>query len=607
MRWLIAVTLVVCGELAALEPANALIVYNDKAGGSLEIAEYYAGVRGVPKEQILKISTSDQEEITRAEFNKDILAPVKEYVLAHDNILCIVPTRGVPLKVKDQDGVTKGQLEGHDEASVDSELMLVRAGEYDIDKALDSGYFKKETPLTLADKIVVVCRLDGPTVEIVKGMIEKAVIAEALTADGSSFLDTRNLTSADAYQARDDAMEGVGTTWSNLGIPFTRDEFSDVADLSTIKDLLHYQGWEASGHAPKDPVVFRTGAIAVHTHTGTSGIANAATVRGDKFGWAGPLLSWNATCTFGAVYVPYLEGFPYEDVFWDRIAKGWQFGEAGMAANKMVSWQSVFLGDPLYCPHGKGWKERKDRARKAVVARLVPGGDAVDEAGLLSVEACARALAARAELVAKLTIGDIKAGLGAYYEARVLVRGMGMEAWLAAVAKPFDPELRKRLEAMRAAAKEDMTATAELDAALVDWKGLPVYADVEKFRDDLGKAQEKEAAKLVKKAQSSQKNKQWLKAWREAAEAAAHKYAPSATVANTIMTDLKPNVAAVRADADRELKGDVEKAQKAFDKQKYVEAKKALGTEWKYYPDCTQRRAAEDLSRRIEVELKKGG
>lgn len=606
VRMVVVLALLLAAPLAALEPANVLVVYNDKAAGSKDIAEYYAKARGVPTEQILKIAASEAEEITREEFNKDVLAPVRDYVAAHENILCIVPVRGVPLKVKDQDGKFAGNFEGHDEASVDSELMLVRQKDVPIDAAQENPYLNKDEALTLEHGVLVVCRLDGETIELAKGLVDKALLAEALGCEGHSYLDTRGLTSNDGYQQRDDLMEKVEDAWKTLGIPYSHDTQPEVQDLSTLKDALHYYGWYAGGQTPKGKVRFRTGGIDVHLHSFA-----AATVRGTKSNWVGPLLSWNATCTYGTVYEPYTVGFPYEHVMWDRLAKGFCFGEAGMMANHLLSWQSVFVGDPLYTPYPQGWKDRKGRARGALVARLVPNPDAapVDETGIVLLQPATDLLKARAETIKATVRKDPKAALAQFDDLRFLVQDMGLEPWLAEVAKPFDDELRARFSAMKAAIKLDLTETADFDAALEDWKGLPIHADLLAYKEELAKDQEKVAAKLLKKAESSLKGKKWFKAWREAAETAAHRHAASAGRAQEILEAIKGNAEGLKAaqeEGDKELKPLVDKAQKEYDKKRYDNAAKVLGREWRFYPDSDQRKAAQSLWDKIAAELSKG-
>lgn len=607
--WVALLALALAGHLCALDGSNVLVIANEKAEGSVEIAEYYAGLRGVPTGQILKISTSDKEEITRDEFNREILEPVRKYVLANDNILILVPTRGVPLKVKDQDGKAAGNFEGHDEASVDGELTLVREIDFKIDGAIENPFLNKDEPLTLEHKVVIVCRLDGQTIELAKGLVEKAILAECLTPEGHSYLDTRGLTSGDGYQQRDDVMEKVEDVWKAMGIPYTHDTNPAVVDLSTFKDPLHYYGWYAGSQKPAGTVKFRTGGIDVHLHSFAG-----ATVRNPDRNWVGPLLSWNATATYGTTYEPYTTGFPYENIFWDRLSKGYTFGEAGLMANHLISWQAVFVGDPLYRPYPKGWAERRQRAREVLSVLLVPAEDGaeppvVDVQEFPYLEAARKLLEARAEAIKQLVKKDSAAAMAMFEDARFLMQDLGQEAWLQKLAKPFEDELAAQFSNMKAAIKDDITDTAAFEAALQQWKGLSIHPKLEEFKAELAKDQEKAAGKLLKKAQADAKRKNWLKVWQNASEAAAHKFAESAALATALMAEIKSNDAAVeemKIDADKELKPVVEKAQKDFDRKKYDAAAKSLGTAWRHYPECDQRLAAENLHAKIVKELNKG-
>ncbi len=609
--------IVVAAPLFALDGSNVLVIANEKAEGSVEIAEYYADLRGVPASQILKISTSDKEEITRDEFNREILEPVRKYVLANEKILILVPTRGVPLKVKDQDGKAAGAFEGHDEASVDGELTLVREIDFKIDGAIENPFLNKDEPLTLEHKVVIVCRLDGQTVAMAKGLVEKAILAECLTPEGHSYLDTRGLTSNDGYQQRDDVMERVEDVWKAMGIPYTHDTNPAVVDLSTFKDPLHYYGWYAGSQKPAGAVKFRTGGIDIHLHSFAG-----ATVRNPDRNWVGPLLSWNATATYGTTYEPYTTGFPYENIFWDRLSKGYTFGEAGLMANHLISWQAVFVGDPLYRPYPKDWATRKERARAALSNLLVPPESGAKDGAVDGAEVpptdvqefpllaqAQKLLNAREEAIRPLVRKDAAAAMALFEDARFLVQDLGQEAWLRKIAKPFEDELAAQFSNMKAAIKDDITNTAAFEAALEQWKGLAIHAKLEEFKAELAKDQEKAAAKLLKKAQADAKRKNWLKAWQNASEAAAHKFAESAAGASTLMAEIKGNEPAVeemKKDADKELKPIVEKAQKDFDRKKYDAAAKSLGTAWRHYPDCDQRLAAETLHAKIVKELNKG-
>ncbi|MCC7509821.1 MAG: TIGR03790 family protein [Planctomycetes bacterium] len=606
MRWLALCMFAACSPLWAFGPDNVLIVANDKAAGSVEIAEYYARARGIAPARILRLSTSEAEEIDRETFNKQIWEPVTKAVLADDSIMVIVPTRGVPLKVKEVDREDdNGAFAGRDWGSVDGELALIRNGEYDVKGIVENPVFDKAEPLTAADKILVVSRLDGATVEIAKGLVEKAILAEALGCSGESFLDTRGLTKEDGYTERDNIMEKVEDSWKAAKLPYVHDTQGDVVDLSTRAETLHYYGWYAGTQKPAGAVKFRTGGICIHLHS-----FSASTVRGEN-NWVGPLLRWNATCSYGTVYEPYTLGFPFENVFWDRLIKGWNFGEAGQVANRLLSWQAVFCGDPLYTPYPGGYAATHERYRKAVALSLLPvdGADPVDTEGLTLMPVALDLLKARQQAILDMVKTDAVAALDALADLRFLVKGMNLDAWLEGLSKPFDAELERLFAAMKAKFEEDVTDTADFESALERWQGLSIHAALLEFKDKVAKDQEKDAGKLLRKAQAEQKGKRWLKAWMLAAQTAAHKFAPSAEHARAIMDTIKADKAALdqmTADADKALKPDVEKAQKELDKGKPDRAAKTLGSDWRWYPDCAERKAAEKLAKEIDAALAKG-
>jgi uncharacterized protein (TIGR03790 family) len=609
MRWVLGLLTTLAAPLFAIDASNVLIVANDKAEGSVEIAKYYAELRGVPEAQILKISASEQEEVSRAEFNKDIWEPVKKYVVEHDNILVIVPTRGVPLKVSQEATGEKENFKGRDWASVDGELALTRYGDYSIDGEIRNPILDSAERITLESRILVVSRLDGPTVEIAKGLVEKAILAEALGCHGESFLDTRGLTSGDGYQDRDDLMEKVEDSWKVANLAYSHDRLGPVYDVSSRAQTLHYYGWYAGNPGDwKGAVKFRTGGICIHLHS-----FSGSTVRNVEQAWVAPLLNWNATCSYGTCYEPYTVGFPYENIFWDRLVKGWSFGEAGQVANHLLSWQAVFCGDPLYTPYPGGYAETHKRYREALMVRLVPlVGDSVpiDESGLAVLGATEKILKARADAIKADLKGNPAQALVAFNDLRFLVSDMALDAWLGELSGPFNAELERRFEAMKNSIKAEMTDTAGFEKALIDWKGLPIYAQLEEFKAELEKDQEKEAGKLLKKAQADVKARRWLKGWMHGAETAAHHFAPSAAEAQKLLDALKTNADAViemKAETDKQLAPLVEKAQRDLDKGKADRAAKALGTEWRwYFPDAEQRKAAEALARKIEEALAGG-
>ncbi len=600
---------VLAAPLCAIEPGEVLILANSKAEGSVGIAEYYAEMRGIPKEQILKLAASDKEEISRDEFNKDIWDPVRKYLAANEKIVCIVPTRGVPLKVKQQNTAKPTDaFHGYDQASVDSELMLARADELKIDAVVENPLLEREQHITPADKILVVCRLDGPTVEIARGLVEKAILAEACIGEGMSYLDTRGLTSGDGYQQRDDIMEKVEDSWKALGIGYVHDTKPDVVDLSTFKEPLHYYGWYAGGQTPAGPVRFRTGGICTHLHSFAG-----ATVRNPAANWCGPLLSWNATCTYGTTYEPYTTGFPYEHIFWARLSQGYCFGEAGMLANHLLSWQSVFVGDPLYTPYPEGWKDNRAK-RRAALATLLAASDKAegppsidaDEPTKLLLGTCAKLLKQRAASILAALKGTPAEAMKQLNDLTFLVRDFELGPGISILLEPLNRELKQQLEEIKLTLKADLRNTAQLDAALINWKGLQIEQALLEFKQEITDAQEKEAAALVKTAQGKHKGKRYLDCWQLCAQALRFKYAPSAKTAKALQDEILADAKAkdkLTESANKALKQLREAAQKDFDRKKYDKAELALRPAIDDYPECDEKAKSTELLKKIDEAL----
>ena len=107
---------------AALTAAQVLILVNDNSAESRSIGEYYARHRGVPTGQVCRLRAPLDETISRPEYDARIAAPVARCLRDRalvDQVLFLVTTSGVPLKIRGSDGF------GGDQAAVDSELALL--------------------------------------------------------------------------------------------------------------------------------------------------------------------------------------------------------------------------------------------------------------------------------------------------------------------------------------------------------------------------------------------------------------------------------------------------------------------------------------------------
>lgn len=606
MKRLIAVLapsliLAIAAPARALEPAQVLVVANAKVEGSLELARDYARLRGIPEGNVVSVEASDQEEISRADFDASLRDPLAAIVKERPNILALVPVFGVPLKVKETDRkndakVKEGFFKGRDFACVDSDLALLRRPGHPIEATVNNPYYDRKEPLSPELKLLIVTRLDGSSLALARGLIEKALLAEAFGPSGQSFLDTRGPNLKGGYKVRDDIMQQVGAAWEKGAIPFDHDVAPKVVDLSTRASLLHYYGWYAGTQKPAGRVRFRTGAIAVHLHSFSAG-----TIR-KQARWVGPLLNWGCTATYGTVYEPLTLGFPYENIFWDRLVSGFSFGEAAQMSNRLLSWQSVFVGDPLYNPYREGFQDKNARNRAALIAlskdpeATIPAGA---EAAL--VRACKTLIDRRLAAIDKAFSSKRQRGRGvaAVLDLRFLLDGFGLEPALAAADEKLSASLEGRLKAMEARAKKALTDTAELEAALLDWKGLPIYKDLEALRDDLTRRQIKSAARLLKKAKKPARSpRSALAAWVNAARVLQHRLAKDqAAEAASIHETIKSNKEAFDAItklAQAKLEPLRKKAAR-YQKKSPDKARGLAEPAVALYPDCAARKALKKM------------
>jgi uncharacterized protein (TIGR03790 family) len=200
--------------------------------------------------------------------------------------------------------------------------------------------------------MILVTRLDGPTPEIAKGLVDDAVWAETHGGlKGRAYVDTRGLTKG-PYAEGDEWLRNAAEMLRRAGFETDVDTKPEVLPLnSPMPDAAVYLGWyteTAVGPMMKTDFRFVRGAVAYHLQSFTG-----AAIRDPKTHWVGPLLLHGACVTAGAVYEPFLAGTPHIDIMMARLLQGYSWGEAAYMAESQVSWQMCFIGDPLYRPFGR--------------------------------------------------------------------------------------------------------------------------------------------------------------------------------------------------------------------------------------------------------------
>lgn len=380
--------------LAVLRPpvapargSEVLVVYNSALPESKAVAEYYAERRGVPAGQVLGFELSREESVSRAEYRDTLEQPLLKELEArlwHLGDAEIADTNGRPVKIERKvleskfrylalcygvplrilpDSNLKEPAEDtmrpefrRNEAAVDSELAVLPLTHQKLPLA---GPLRNHTYTTTnaawlspTNGVLMVTRLDGPTPEIARGLVDKAMQAETEGLWGRAYFDWRNVADP-AMKPGDDWIRTAADMARLLGFEtITNDQEATFPASFPMSQIAYYLGWyrqHVDGPFTLPNVEFMPGAFAYHLHS-----FSAATLRSTSNHWAGPLLAKGTTATMGCVHEPYLGGTPDLSVFTARLLfHNFTFGEAAYASQNVLSWMTTVVGDPLYRPGAK--------------------------------------------------------------------------------------------------------------------------------------------------------------------------------------------------------------------------------------------------------------
>lgn len=344
---------------------NVLVVVNDNSAVSRNIAEYYAIRRSIPKTNLCHIRASDNETISRAQYNADVAAPIAACLRSGglvETVLYIVTTLGVPLRI---DG-TGGGMEA-DYAAVDSELTLLysdmkRRAPHPVKGSLPNPFFgRKDSAFTHPQfPIYLVTRLAAYDFEGVKAIVDRSLQA----ANKGKFV----------IDQRDSGEESADEWLHSAAIFLPADRV--VLDRSTKvlygeTDVIGYASWGSNDkHRSRRFPGFHWLPGAIMTEFVST---NARTFKKPPDSWnivgndwktpsamfadspqtmTADYLLEGATGASGHVYEPYLVQTPHPELLLPAYYKGRNLAESYYLSIRSLSWQNIVVGDPL-CSLGK--------------------------------------------------------------------------------------------------------------------------------------------------------------------------------------------------------------------------------------------------------------
>jgi len=388
----------------ALKPNQIMVIANKDSAESMNIAEYYCAKRNVPAQNIIALPLGKNltDTITREDYEKKLAEPIRKKLLTFQfacEIRCLLTTYGVAFKVagrgplKDrQEKLKKLQKLAKSEenkikmlennslinsteqkkslkrkltilqssidaitgkqtsASVDSELSMVLFDSYELYRWKPNNLRYKSPHWDY--KSLMVSRLDGPTPEIARKLIDKALAAEKSGLKGTVYIDSRGIPDDNIPYSSgcfDQSLRKLAVMIkTNTTMPVIEENTNSLFAPGKCPSTALYCGWY-SLKKYVDAFEYVDGAVGYHIASW-----EAIDIRDpNSTQWCPAMLGDGITATLGAVAEPYLHAFPKPDEFFAELFTGRPLVEAFYRTKPFNSWQLMLLGDPLYTPFKK--------------------------------------------------------------------------------------------------------------------------------------------------------------------------------------------------------------------------------------------------------------
>jgi uncharacterized protein (TIGR03790 family) len=409
-----------CTAGFALEPNEILVITNSDIRASVQVGEYYCRKRAVPAANILALPLGAGLDytISRSDYDKKIAVPIREKLHSAEfigKIKCLLTTYGVPVRVEgrgplidQQEKLTRLQQQAEQkqaeinrlqteqnptpqsanqrqaaerelirlqseidriigketDASVDSELSMIFVENYDLYRWQLNKL--RNDLLGISFDVMMVSRLDGPSPEIAKDLVYKAVTAEEIGLNGEVCIDSRGIADDKkpySYGHFDQSLRDLAVlTKLMTKLDVKQENTENLFGPGTCPRTAIYCGWYSLKQYV-DAFDFVDGAIGYHISS-----LEAVDLRDpNSTQWCPAMLVHGITATIGAVAEPYLASFPEPKSFFIELYKGRCLVEAYYYTAPFNSWQLVLIGDPLYRPF-KSVKPAVSAARRPLAS-----------------------------------------------------------------------------------------------------------------------------------------------------------------------------------------------------------------------------------------------
>ena len=366
----VVLCLVAPAALHAQSAENVAVVINDNSADSRTVGEHYARTRNLPASNVLRIQTSTDEAIQRAEYVVTIERALSQAIRRsglQDRLLYLVLTKGVPLRIAGTPGI------GGTTSSVDSELTLLYrrmvGTPIPVDGRVDNPYFlgtrtvKEARPFSHREHdIYLVTRIDAFTADQAMAIVDRAQMP---SKEGRIVLDQLG-----SGGTGDQWMSQAAARLTELGQGPRVLLESTAQPARNEKAVLGYYSLGASD--PQNQVrnvemAFVPGSIAASlasfdARTFKQPPANwRPTASADRSVWfegsadalIGDLIAGGISGVSGQVSEAYAFGAVRPEILFPAYLAGFNLAEAFYLATPTLSWQTIVIGDPLCAPFGR--------------------------------------------------------------------------------------------------------------------------------------------------------------------------------------------------------------------------------------------------------------
>ncbi len=261
---------------------------------------------------------------------------------------------GVIGELKFWDAIKTVYEDGKYSASVDNELTLILAGPYQLARWLPNPFHENYDRLPfinkIRDKTIMVGRLDGPTPELAKRLVDDAIATEKKGLEGIFYIDARGIKGNGSYGSYFWYDRHLFNLYNILkdesSMKVVIDRGPELFPSGACPNAALYCGWYSLRNYV-DSFTWKKGSVGFHVAS-----AEASTLRARESNvWCKRMVEEGIAATLGPVAEPYLLSFPLPDHFFPLLMSGKiPLLEVYFRSIPSISWRQTLIGDPLYTP-----------------------------------------------------------------------------------------------------------------------------------------------------------------------------------------------------------------------------------------------------------------